>query len=502
MASQAPAPHLAIPPIDADPTAGAELARVIELGGLIGRSPRRHKALFALVLLLSLLASAAGIAFWPRTFHVETKILAQRNLVMPSLGNPRRAVPSDSDAPTRSARESILGRDNLLAIIQETSLLERWDRERPPLSKLKDQVVEAVTEPLSDEDRTRAMVGLLEKKLVVLADDSTIKIALDWPSAETAFLIVSAAQRNFIEGRKTVEVSVIADTIGILTAEAERQRKAVDQAYGAVMELRREPAEPSAPPGPPAAAPPAIAVRPASPPPAPAPSPREQATIAARLDEKRAAIRAIEDPRQQQLAQLHAELERLRLSYTDEHPSVLQANAKIRALNLDPPELVELRREEQALVDELGGLGSPERDRKAQRTPRVIAAARAISGASVVVDASPREDEPDLAAAKSKLLVATRKYEDLLDRVDSARIELHTAQAAFKYRYTMIAPPEAPRKAERPNLTVLGGGGLFLGVVLAFFATATRDLMAGRFIEPWQVKRRLSIPILAELRRP
>jgi hypothetical protein len=125
-----------------------------------------------------------------------------------------------------------------------------------------------------------------------------------------------------------------------------------------------------------------------------------------------------------------------------------------------------------------------------------------IASAASAPEPSVCEDEPELASAKERLLVATRRYEDLMDRIDSARIELQTAQAAFKYRYVVVDPPEVPQTATRPNGAILLLGGLVLAAVLAIFAAGVSDLTCGRFVEPWQVRRKLSIPLLAEIEEP
>lgn len=500
MSSQAPAINAAPPPPQA-PTA-SEFTRALELAGLVARAPLRRKRLAALVLALGLVATALAAAFAPRVYSVDTKILAQRNLVMPSLGNPRRSVPSDSDAPTRAAAESILRRDNLVAITREANLVERWDRERPPILHLKDQAVRAVKGPLSPEDKERAIVEVLEKKLWVMADDATIRIALEWSDPNTAFDIVSLAERNYFADRSAVEVAVIVDTIGILTVEADRQREAVDQAFSRVVELRREALEAPEPTSAPAAAPPAPAprTRVVVTTPKPAPSAAVIDTkIAARLDEKRRAIRAIEEPRQQRIAELTAQRSRLLLTYTEQHPSVLQVDAELKAARAEPSALAELRAEEQALVAALADAGSPAPlPRPVQRRITVTPAPSQTPGGSETLQLQ-REEEPDLTNAKAKLAVATRKYEDLMDRIDSARIELQTAQAAFKYRYVVVDPPEIPQKATRPAPLLLLLGGLVLSTVLALFVTAAKDLAGGRFVEAWQVRRKLSLPVLAEI---
>ena len=151
----------------------------------------------------------------------------------------------------------------------------------------------------------------------------------------------------------------------------------------------------------------------------------------------------------------------------------------------------------------LAEIASPERARRPTGVyTRPVGASPAAPGSSLVVDVSPREDEPELAAAKAKLLSSTRRYEDLLDRVDAARIELITAQAAFKYRYTVVEPPEVPRDPKGLKGYLLAAGGIVLSVFLAIFAAAAKDLGSGRFIEAWQVRRRLGIPVLAEVDKP
>ena len=205
---QAP-PRDVAAPVPEDP-------RLSELGGLILRAPMRRSRLAAAVFAIAAIVSTATALLMPRVYAVDTKILTQRNLVMPSLGNPRSAVPMDSDAPTRAAADVILGRDNLVAIIKEADLVARWEAERAPVLRLKDRAVAAFRPPPTDDDKVRALIAVLEKKLYVQADDSTIRIGVEWPDPNTAYEIVSLAQRNFFTGRSAVEVAVIGDTIAIL----------------------------------------------------------------------------------------------------------------------------------------------------------------------------------------------------------------------------------------------------------------------------------------------
>jgi hypothetical protein len=49
---------------------------------------------------------------------------------------------------------------------------------------------------------------------------------------------------------------------------------------------------------------------------------------------------------------------------------------------------------------------------------------------------------------------------------------------------------------------VLYAAGVLLSGFLCIFAAVVKDLGAGHFVEAWRVRRRLGIPILAEVDQP
>ena len=79
-------------------------------------------------------------------------------------------------------------------------------------------------------------------------------------------------------------------------------------------------------------------------------------------------------------------------------------------------------------------------------------------------------------ATRAKLSAAVQKYIELTDRLDSARMERETAQAAFKFRYSVIQPPEMPLRPTKPNVLLIVLGGLVASLALAIAAAAARDL--------------------------
>src|SRR5262249_17825857 len=147
-------------------------------------------------------------------------------------------------------------------------------------------------------------------------------------------------------------------------------------------------------------------------------------------------------------------------------------------------ELMALKNEERALLSQIAGGAPP-------APPRLAPAPAARPGATPTTNVSaeaqaPRAQVPDedaqVAVARTKLQNATAKYQDLMDRIDGAHIELETARAAFKYKYRELNPPEVPRKPRKPNVPLLIVGGLVLAFILSIFACAAADLASGRFV--------------------
>jgi hypothetical protein len=89
---------------------------------------------------------------------------------------------------------------------------------------------------------------------------------------------------------------------------------------------------------------------------------------------------------------------------------------------------------------------------------------------------------------------------EIRERLDSARIELATSQASFKYRYGMVRPPQIPKKPLKPNTLLVMLAGILGAFALAFAAPVGADIMTGRVIEAWQVERQLGTPVLARVR--
>jgi uncharacterized protein involved in exopolysaccharide biosynthesis len=452
-------------------------------------APRRHPFVALAILVAVIGGTALLVAVIPRTYYTEARILASRNLIMPALGNPTRSIPVDADAPTRAASETILRRDNLLVLMDQTNLLAAWEAERPLLFRAKDAVEKLFTGPVEEQEKRQALVYLLERRLRVSTGDGTISIEIEWPDPKMAYKLVSLAQQNFLETRHAIEVSTIAEAISILEGHAATARSRVDTSMAELMrerEARRSPA--------PAAARARTRVGKAAPEVDP-----DVTNLKVMLVAKRRALQDLEEYRQRRLAELQAQLGEQSASYTPSHPVVQATTESIQSLQKDSPQLAQLRRDERDLMTQFTARGGSLRDLDVQRA---TSAAERVQLPAYAREGRRDQDESETVQYwRTQLDYALQKYESLVGRIDAARIELDTARAAFAYRYVVIRPAEISKKPTKPNIPLLMGMGVFAGIFLAFAGTTFLDWRRGILLEPWQVDSRAGVPVLAEFEK-
>jgi hypothetical protein len=451
---------------------------------------RRRKWLVAAVTAGCTALAIVALAVLPKTWKVEAGILAQRNAVIAALGNPGRSMPSEADAPTRAASETILSHDNLVALVKQTALVDRWDSSRAPLLRLKDFLVRAAGKAPTEEDKLDNLVAVLEKKLTVTTGEGTVTIALEWPDGPMCYQLVEAAQQNFLEARHVSEISTIAEAITILEGHAAAVRDVIQQEMEEVQQLRDSKSEAK-----PKAAP---AVRVARAPQVD----QDLLQLKLMLQAKRKAIGDLEDFRHRRLAELQAELAKERAVYADQHPVVMNLRQSIESLAVDSPQILSLRKEEQSLKDELARRGVKNPDADSGQGAPLPRENEPIATRKITPAPTQGDVDPVIAYAQSRIQFDSQKYNSLLDRIDSARIELDTARAAFKYRYNVIKPPQAPRKPIKPNSALVLTLGVVAGLALGILGAIAAELRAGRLVEKWQAERILGLPIVADLEAP
>ncbi len=435
---------------------------------LLLRAARQRKVLFLAVFVIGCGAVLGYYRLKRPLYRVDTKILAQRQQVVPS--SLRMGA---EDNPTHTAWELIHRRDNLLALIKSAGLMGKAGPSAIEQIQRKTGLGSDAVDPLDK------MVTLLDRSLKVGVEEGTITISLDWPDPKQAYAVVEGALQNFIEARHVQEVTAIDEVMSVLRVRAANAKDQLDRVTD---EVRREAVE-GYRDAPATSAPRATsAARPHS---------DELVRLKSLLDGKQRAIEDVEEFRRRRLAELHAQLDEKRNTYSDAHPSVIQLKQDIESLTKDSSQVATLRDDEAKLRKDydarLAQEGVTEGTPTAQPTsptrpnlPRQRAAG------------TPVEDDERVRGARFE-------YQQIEGRVNAAELELDAVRAAFKYRYNVIWPPQVPVDPVSPNPVKVFTAGFLAAFILAVLAAAAPDLRAGRILERWQVERSLDLPILGEL---
>ncbi len=478
---------------------------------LVGRSCSRRKRVVVVTFAILLGVTTLAAIFLPRTYHVETTLLAQRNAVLAVY-----ADRSATDTLMHGAVETVRRRENLLDLIRQTDLLRQRALRRESVLRVKDWLVRLLHggKTPTEQEQLDGTVGLLEKRLVAWTGDGTVTIAIDWSDDVLAYRLVDAAQHNFLHDRRVQEITTLAESISILEGHSAEMSKQIDGAIQDLQRLREQKARSdrssnmsasnAASPGRPNEAPRLLAA---------GARPRIDAATVARRAELRATIEAkqravsdLEDFRRRRLAELHAKLAEQRGAYTEAHPIVVDIKHAIESLSQESPQVVQLRRELKALQDD------PDQRTRVIEDSSPLAASMAQEGASLRsrtprlggdvlrIEQEPAEDrDPEVEYAKSRLRFAINKHQEIREHIQTAHIDFDTAQAAFKYRYTVVVPAELPKGPVKPKVWLMLFAGAIGGLLLGVIGAVMIDLRSGLLFEAWQVQSALCLPVLGEV---
>jgi uncharacterized protein involved in exopolysaccharide biosynthesis len=438
--------------------------------------------------------------FWPRTYHCESRFIAQPNLFTP------RTSQGGGDALSGAA-DVILRHESLEAIIKQTNLVKSWPATRQPILKLKDDVMAWLRGPLTDEITRKMLVGTLETKLFVTTTGNAATISIDWQDPHVAAQLVDAAEQNFLESRHIAEISTIAEYISILEAHAVKVRDEIYEISEQLQKLREDRrastekklAEKQAlnakEPSPVVVLPRRILTR------KPVAEDEESARARVMLEAKQRAITELEGDRTRRLLDLRGKVAELESQYTAVHPLIVDTRRTIASLSHESPQVSSLRSEVRELENEL------KRRTAESEVNTGIAPVGGFRAAPTGADPLPTEimglaNDDDLdPAVSAQFRYAVTNYTRIRDEISSARIDLDTAQAAFSHRYKIVVPAEAPGKASKPKVPLVVGAGIVGALLAALIAAILAELRAGKIIERWQVQQ-IELPVLAELRFP
>ncbi len=472
----------------------------------VAGSVRRHRLFFATVFVLIMGSTVGWLLAFPKTYHVEAKALAQTNSALVVRGDGPGA-----DSLTRAAAETVLRRDNLVALIQQTDLLRYTAEHRAPAQRARDAIVKALHGRDSESDQIDGLVEQLEKKLSVWTSESgsTVTIAIDWSDGPMACRLVDAAQRAFLDARYAREITALGESIGILRGHTTSLKADIDDAVGGIERMRAAMDVPKADGDVGASSRPrtfatqhtAAAVR------VPGPNP-ELRQRKAQLDATLRTIDDLEGVRRRRLSELQGQLVEARTTFTENHPAVVALKQSITALSEESPEVRSLRQEAASSKTEHDRTGDSAGD--APTLPNASAPNGLPLGDVTTPPQLPtdvmrialdlRDDrDPGMVYARGQLRDAMDKYAVLRTQIQTAQIDLETAQAAFKYRYSVVTPAHLPRSPTKPNVPLAIVAALVAAILCGLLGVVVADVRSGRLLERWQIERLLDLPILGEI---
>jgi uncharacterized protein involved in exopolysaccharide biosynthesis len=416
---------------------------------------RHHKGTAIGVLVLVLAATVAIANLWPKTYEAEGRLLLQRNDVTASLVNPGRTIPREAESPTFAAREIVLSRENVLSLMKATNLVEEWGRTRSPLLRFKDSLFGLMGPAPAEDDRIDALAGLIEDRLeVATGEEGTVSFSVRWPEAQMAYRLVDEAMKSFLQYRRVSETSAITESIAILHRSAETLEAQVTETIAQLPQR---------------SAPRAAARRPA---PVGGPSPQalvQLSRLKSELDARQQEIARMAASRTQQLSEARSRLNSALTIYTDGHPTVVALRQAVERLSGDSAELVAASQEVRELEKEYDALSIK------VGVATETAQARALAGTAASVDPFTlvnigEESDPTTV----RLRVEIAQLAAVRERENAARSELASAEAGFKYRYSIIRPPRVPRRPSGPNVPLILLAGVFASVLLAIGVPVAR----------------------------
>lgn len=444
-------------------------------------SLRRHLLLFLLLWFGTVLLSTALLAVLPKSYAVQATLQAQRAVALESR-DPKAA--GEPESAIKQSAATVLRRDNLVALVRQTDLVRQWPLTRAPLMKVKDKIYARLFPPPTQEQQVDAFVGLLQKELWVSTTVSTVTIGLEFPDPELAFQLVDVAVENFLEARHAAEISSIADEISILEARTATAHQALDVSLNDLQAARSAQVA-------------KLGVRSAHPMErdvAALPD-QETAQLLVLVQSKRRAIADLEDFRRARIAELETLLAEQRSFHTNTDSAVLELGQSLQAARQESPQVIALRQELEPLEAEVKQRGFlPDFPLQTNRLRE-----SGLRAASLEPTIPHEDDYPDIEYAKSEARHALTRYNDMLDRIENARLEQDNARAAFKYRYEVLWPAQKPQRPKKRNPTAVIPAALIAGLLLAMLGTTLVDVHSRKVVEPWQVEHALGIPLLAVL---
>jgi uncharacterized protein involved in exopolysaccharide biosynthesis len=450
------------------------------------RSAKRRKGLSFVVVMICGALTVLGAIFAPRNYEVEARVLVQRTQVITG-GQTQQLSPEEMRNVAKEYEEQVMAHDNIIAIVRQKNLVSRWDDMRQPHRRLIDKINRKLGKgPPSDDEKYDALVTNIQHRLKVWVDATTVTVKLDWSEPEAARDIVDAAVKNFLEARFQSEVGVIPERLKILEAGVTQAHKDLETSAAELVRQQKlaNPRDrvniviPNLPQG--------VKDRPVL-------DESADPALKARLEGVRQQIAVLQEAKLRREAELNQELIQKRQTLAEGHPEIIALKQTIEATRADPPQLAKLKADEREILTEIAAKQRAAAEARANE-PKPVAPRVATT---TPVETPTTGSTKSVQDAQVQFDAVTRKYTDLVNQLDAARIEMKTAEAAFKNRYKVVHPAEVPAGPKRPVGLIAIAIGVLSTIAAVLAVAALADRFSGIFFEPRDVRDRLGLPVFA-----
>ncbi|MCL2725617.1 MAG: hypothetical protein FWD69_14380 [Polyangiaceae bacterium] len=454
------------------------------------RSAMRRKGLSFIVMVICAALTVFGAIFWPRTYEVESRVLVQRTATFGAQAG-GYVSPEEMRNIAKEYEEQVTARDNILAIVRQKNLVERWDEMRQPHRRLIDKINRKFgKEPPSDEDKFDVLVTNIQHRMKVWVDATTVTVRLEWTEPTAARDIVDAAVKNFLDARYQSEVGVIPARLKIQESFVVQAHKDLESA-AVVLERFQKENDPNKR---------AKVFVPALPQNVRETPVEADPALKAKLDAVRQQIAVLQETKTRRLAELHQQLIEKQQTLGPNHPDIIGLKQAITATDQDPPQLAALKGQERDLLSEIATQQKTAQQQRAAAAPRAPvpgAAAPAPEPADKTPDVSAAPVPKGLQDAQVLFQTVSDKYQGLFKQMQDLQVELQTAEAAYKTRYKITLPADIPAGPKRPIVPIATVIGLLATIAAILLAATVADRFSGIFYEPRDVRDRLGLPVFA-----
>jgi hypothetical protein len=463
-------------PPDQDPGALVDWALLRARIGFALRAVKRRPLLSILCFLAVAALGPVSLLVAPKTWRLEATLTADKDPVVSTVADPVLLRAAGAEDPASEAHDAILRKDNLLALVDDTRLVDRTHAARAPLGRARDRIVELVLgRARTLEERRQDLAEALEKKLTVTvpgaepgapagAPRDRIQLALEWSDAGAARAILEGAGRRFFEERRAREAATGREVVAVLEERVGAVDGEIAAKVGKIHELELAMLRGN----------PSLA-RTYRAPLGRVPQEEELARLRVTLESRKATLADLERLRQARTEELRAELTRERAAYGEQHPAIARTREILAGVEAPSAQAAALRAEIAGLEQDL---------------------ARAGERAARLVD----DEDPSLEYQRSDLRLLLARATTLRDRLEAARVESAIGRAGFDRRYAFAVPPVLPRRPVRPIAALQLAAALVGAALLTLLSATVLDLRSGRVLEPSQLEEQMGLPVLGALK--